>query len=63
MPLISLSNMSPLFRYSSGDLHAPTPDGVPVNITSPGYKVTILKVFLCYKYAEQSNKQRKSYLL
>ena len=43
IPSISLSRMSPLCRNSGGLRCMPTPAGVPVRMTSPGYNVTILK--------------------
>lgn len=40
---ISLSIKSPTAKNSAGFLCIPTPDGVPVKITSPGFKVIDLK--------------------
>lgn len=49
IPSISLSRTSPGLRNSCGFLWTPTPAGVPVRITSPGYKVTILEKKLLLK--------------
>lgn len=42
-PSISLSMISPGFKYSGGLRCIPTPFGVPVRMTSPGFKVIDLK--------------------
>ena len=39
MPSISTSTTSPGFRNTCGDMAKPTPAGVPVEITSPGWSV------------------------
>ena len=36
MPSIDTSTVSPGWRYTGGSKPMPTPDGVPVAITSPG---------------------------
>lgn len=43
MDSISLSIKSPTARNSAGFRCIPTPDGVPVKITSPGFSVMHLK--------------------
>jgi len=39
IPSISMATVSPGFRYTGGLRPLPTPDGVPVAITSPGQSV------------------------
>ncbi len=41
MPSISIVTTSPGLRNSGGLRPAPTPSGVPLEITSPGYSVRI----------------------
>src|SRR4029078_7584475 len=41
MPSISIVTTSPGFRNSGGLRPAPTPSGVPLEITSPGYSVNV----------------------
>ena len=40
MPSIDTSTVSPPWRYTGGSKPIPTPDGVPVAITSPGCSLT-----------------------